>query len=242
MHVTAVARRLDRYLPSQWQERVKAGDRRDYDTWLRVVLDPSDEFDWDRQNVWFSHDVGSLVARWVEVVGADRFTLIVSDEADRELLPRSFETMLGLPGGTLKPDPTRSNRGLTWAETELVRAVNEILEGQGWSRAQRRRYSSAASWATCSAPRPCRAEVPAAPGLGGRRPARAERGGGPSRSLPRRPRGRRPGVDEGARGRPGGHPAARPALPAPDIAAAAVPPWWRSAWSARACHRKRPED
>ena len=76
-HVVAVARRFDRYLPSQWQERVKAGDRRGYDEWLRTVLDTSDEFDWDRRNVWFSHDTAALVGRWVErgrsgAVHADR--------------------------------------------------------------------------------------------------------------------------------------------------------------------------
>lgn len=141
VHVVAVARRLDRYLPSQWQERVKAGDQRDYDTWLRVVLDTEDEeFAWDRKNVWFSHDVGDLVGRWVDVVGPDRFTLIVSDEADRELLPRTFESLLGLPAGLLKPNPSRSNRGLTWAETELIRVTNELVEQQGWSRPQRRLY------------------------------------------------------------------------------------------------------
>ncbi len=144
VHVVAVARRLDRYLPSQWQERVKAGDRRGYDDWLKVVLDSTDdEFAWDRKNVWFSHDVGELVARWTDVVGEDRFTLILSDESDRELLPHAFEDLLGLPGGTLKPNPSRSNRGLTWAETELVRAVNGLVEEQGWSRPQRRRYVKA---------------------------------------------------------------------------------------------------
>lgn len=144
VHVVAVARRLDRYLPSQWQERVKAGDRRSYDDWLRVVLDTADdEFAWDRKNVWFSHDVGDLVARWTDVVGEDRFTLILSDENDRQLLPRAFEDLLGIPAGTLQPNPSRSNRGLTWAETELVRAVNDIVEDQGWSRPQRRRYVKA---------------------------------------------------------------------------------------------------
>ena len=141
VHVVAVARRLDRYLPSQWQERVKAGDTRDYDTWLRVVLDTDDdEFAWDRKTVWFSHDVADLVGRWADVVGPERFTLIVSDEADHSLLPHTFESMLGLPAGLLRTNPSRSNRGLTWAETELVRVVNEIVEAQGWSRPQRRRY------------------------------------------------------------------------------------------------------
>jgi hypothetical protein len=139
VHVLAVVRRLDRYLPSQWQERVKAGDERGYEAWLRVVLDTDDpEPDWDRRNVWFSHDVRALVERWVEVVGPDRFTLVVADEADHGQLPRTFETMLGLPAGFVVPDPSRSNRGLSWAETELLRSTNEILEERGCLRAQRR--------------------------------------------------------------------------------------------------------
>ena len=32
---------------------------------------------WDRRNVWRSHDVRALVERWVDVVGTDRFTVIV---------------------------------------------------------------------------------------------------------------------------------------------------------------------
>jgi hypothetical protein len=141
VHVVAVARRLDSYLPSQWQERVKAGERRSFDDWLRVVLDRSSgEYSWDRNNVWHAHDTKRLVDRWVAVVGEDRFTLIVSDESDRELLPRTFEDLLGLPHGTLRPDPSRSNRGLTWAETELVRAVNGVVADRGWARSERRRF------------------------------------------------------------------------------------------------------
>jgi hypothetical protein len=141
VHVVAVARRLDRYLPSQWQERVKAGDERGFEEWLRIVLDTDDpEPDWSRRNVWFSHDVHALVTRWVQKVGAERFTLVLSDESDRDLLPRTFEGLLGLPVQTLQPDPSRSNRGLSWAETELIRAVNQAVADQEWTRSQRRRF------------------------------------------------------------------------------------------------------
>ena len=139
--MVAVARRLDRYLPSQWQERVKAGDRRTFEDWLRVVMDrDSTEHNWDRHNVWFSHDVSKLVTRWLKVVGPERFTLIVSDESDRVLLPQTFEDLLGLARETLKSHPTRSNRGLSWAETELVRSLNEAVAEQGWTRPERRRF------------------------------------------------------------------------------------------------------
>jgi hypothetical protein len=143
VRVISVVRRLDRYLPSQWQERVKAGDHRTYDEWLRVVLDTDNlEPDWDRRNVWFSHDVKALVERWLTEVGAERYTVVVSDEADHSVIPRAFEAMLGLPDGFVVPDPGRSNRGLSWAETELIRSVNALLEQRGLSRPQRRRLLS----------------------------------------------------------------------------------------------------
>ena len=46
---------------------------------------------------WVRADPGVLVGRWVESVGVDRVTVIALDEADRELLPSTFEQLLGLP-------------------------------------------------------------------------------------------------------------------------------------------------
>ena len=143
VRVVSVVRRLDRYLPSQWQERVKAGDHRTYDEWLRVVLDTDNPApDWDRRNVWYSHDVRALVERWLAEVEPDRYTVVLSDETDHSVLPRTFEALLGLPEGLVVPDPSRSNRGLTWAETELIRSANSLLEQRGVARPQRRRLLS----------------------------------------------------------------------------------------------------
>ncbi|MBB6627435.1 hypothetical protein H5V45_08885 [Nocardioides sp. KIGAM211] len=139
VHVISVARRLDRYLPSQWQERVKAGERRTFEEWLRLVLAP-EKTGWEWRNVWFGHDIGSLVGRWTAEVPPERYTLVLSDETDRELIPNTFEDMLGLPRHTLKPDPARSNRGLAWSETELIRQVNMLFEEHGWDRAVRREF------------------------------------------------------------------------------------------------------
>ncbi|HEX4685934.1 MAG TPA: hypothetical protein VH228_04070 [Nocardioides sp.] len=144
VRVVSVVRRLDRYLPSQWQERVKAGDEREYDEWLGIVLDTaSTQPDWDRRNVWYSHDVKALVERWLTVVPPEHYTVVVSDETDRSVIPRAFEALLGLPEGFVVPDPSRSNRGLTWAETELIRRVNRLLEDRGVPRPQRRRLLAA---------------------------------------------------------------------------------------------------
>jgi hypothetical protein len=141
IHVTLAARRLDRLLPSQWQERVKAGDQRPYDEWLRVVLDrPSDTWSWDRRNVWRSHDLRQLVSRWAEHVDEGRIWVIVMDEADRRRLPAAFEELLALPHDTIRPVSSRSNRGLTWGECEIFRGINEAFAERGWSKDVRRRF------------------------------------------------------------------------------------------------------
>ena len=130
VHVVAVARRLDTYLPSQWQERIKAGHPRSFEGWLRVVLG-DDATRYEHRNVWGAHDLAAMTKRWVDVVGRERFTLVVFDEADRAFLPHLFEQMLGLPVGTIVPS-SRSNTGLSWSESEVLLALNRAAKRNGW--------------------------------------------------------------------------------------------------------------
>ena len=131
VHVVAVARRLDRLLPSQWQERVKSHDTITYDDWLRRVLGPDAE-DREHQRFWASHDLVAMADRWTPYVGRDRFTLLVADEDDRDVVPRAFERMLGLPAGLLVLPPA-ANASLSANATELVRRVNELFGTEGWA-------------------------------------------------------------------------------------------------------------
>ncbi|WP_134741984.1 hypothetical protein [Nocardioides sp. 503] len=130
--VVAVARRLDRLLPSVWQERVKWGRMEDFEPWLRRVL--GDDLD-DRQHrdLWQGHDFVGLAERWTQVVDPQRFTLVIGDESDRDQLFRVFSEMLGLPSGVLRPDTDRSNHGLTWSESEVLRALRDRYLANGWS-------------------------------------------------------------------------------------------------------------
>ena len=130
VHVVAVARRLDRLLPSQWQERVKSHDTITFDAWLQRVLG-DDADDREHQRFWASHDVVATAERWHPFVGADRFTLIAADESDPDLIPRVFEQLLGLPAGLLVLPPA-TNASLSANATELVRRVNELFEEEGW--------------------------------------------------------------------------------------------------------------
>lgn len=130
VHVLAVARRLDRLLPSQWQERVKSHDTITFDAWLHRVLG-GDAGDREHQRFWASHDVVAMADRWRPFVGEDRFTLVAADESDPDLIPRVFERLLGLPDGLLVLPPA-TNASLSANATELVRRVNELFEEEGW--------------------------------------------------------------------------------------------------------------
>ena len=162
-HVVAVARRLDRFLPSQWQERIKAGEVTAYADWLGIVLG-SDPRPWDYRNVWNSHDVAALVERWSSAVGHENVTVLISDDSDRRLLPDAFERLLGLPEGFLELYPDQSNRSLSYEEVEFLRAVNLACAERGWDRASLRPILKAGAVAEL-ARRPPLANGTRSPGL-----------------------------------------------------------------------------
>ncbi|MFS3127231.1 hypothetical protein ACLM5J_02390 [Nocardioides sp. Bht2] len=137
--IVAAVRNFDRLLPSLWQERVKAGIDTGYEDWLKVVLG-DDPTAWEKRDALGFHDVQQMVERWVEVVGVDRFTLVVIDDADPADLLTHFEAMLDLPAGLLKGHPAESNRGLTYAEAELLRTFNQLAEKAEVPRPLRARY------------------------------------------------------------------------------------------------------
>jgi len=130
LHVLAVVRRLDRLMPSQWQQRAQSFKSTTYDDYLAVVLDDGARHR-DRNAFWASHDVAATVGRWADAVGPDRVTLLVADESDRDLLPRTVERMLGLPDGLLAPEPGR-NESLSLNAIEVLRRVNLAFAEHGW--------------------------------------------------------------------------------------------------------------
>jgi hypothetical protein len=131
LHVIAVARAYHRLMPSHWQERVKSHERRSYDAWLRELLE-GDDSDEVHRSFWTSHDVEYMTSRWLDVLPPERFTLVVTDDSDRDVLPRTFERMLGLPTGLLAPAES-TNASLSMNAVEVLRRVNEEFAERGWT-------------------------------------------------------------------------------------------------------------
>jgi hypothetical protein len=131
-HLVYVARRLDKVLPSSWQQQVKARVTASYPDFLSEVLDPGSA-SWTARLVRDPQDVGLVLARWGKHLPPGRMTVVVADEDDRAALPRAFEELLGLPGGLLEPPPGPANRSMGFAETEAVRRLNRLALDEGWT-------------------------------------------------------------------------------------------------------------
>jgi len=128
-HVVTVARRYDRLLPSQWQQRLKAGEQRTLDEWLRSVLDPAPAGAGhpDSHGLWVPHHTALLVRRWADRVGPENVTVVVGRDGDRQHLLTVFEALLGLPHGLLPQVSQAANRSLSRQEAELLRASNAVF-------------------------------------------------------------------------------------------------------------------
>jgi hypothetical protein len=131
-HVVLTLRPLSRILASQWQQFVQNRIRIGYLEWLREVLcDPG--MCALTPTFWTRHRHDELVVRWAEAAGADRVTVVVLDDSDRRMLLSTFERILALTSGTLRPPDLAANRSLTFPEVEFVRAFNAAYDAEGWS-------------------------------------------------------------------------------------------------------------
>ena len=130
VHVLVTLRPLAKIMPSQWQQYVQNGLRMRYEEWLEHMLRKA-PYEKPTPSFWRRHRHDRLVERWVRVVGAERVTVVVVDDRDRQGLMRTFEALLGLPAGLLQPVPDTANRSLTLAETEMLRNLNKEFRGNG---------------------------------------------------------------------------------------------------------------
>jgi hypothetical protein len=144
-HVVVTLRPIIRILASQWQQymqnrpAIKYDDSLGYEEWLDAILNRPDERT-VTPSFWKRHRHDELIRTWADIVGPDRMTVVVVDESDKKMLVRSFEEMLGLTEGTLEPRELSSNRSLTLAEVQMLRAFNRRYLDQGWSTADYTRF------------------------------------------------------------------------------------------------------
>jgi hypothetical protein len=134
MHAIFTLRPFARLLSSSWQQYLKYGLAMPYEQWLVEVFKAPPKCP-PSPNFWKRNDHATIMGRWAERLGADHVSVVVLDDSDRQLLFRTFETLLELPTGILVPDAdiAASNRSMTAAEAETLRLVNAgIAKRWGW--------------------------------------------------------------------------------------------------------------
>jgi hypothetical protein len=130
VHVVYTARDLARQLPSHWQEDVKHGATDHFAQWWDAVWQGDDQHPFARW-FWCTDDLPDVVRRWGGAVGPDRFHLVtVPGQAGPNVLWERFCAVVGFDPSSVDLDrSTISNRSLGVAEVEVVRRVNEHLDG-----------------------------------------------------------------------------------------------------------------
>jgi len=141
VHMVVTARRLDRLMPSAWQQRIKGvGETLPFAEWVDQVLDPGRPKG-AGATFWRHHDLAATIADWREVIPADRIIVVAADESDRGQILRVFEGLLALPEGLLQSvvEAASSNISLSYERAELLRRLNVALEKLGPDSRPRRR-------------------------------------------------------------------------------------------------------
>lgn len=130
LHAVLLIRPLTRTLPSAWQQGLKLGGSERLAEWLEMVLhDPTSA---RASRVWSKHRYDIIAKRWADVLGPDRFSVIVADEKEPNYIFSTFGELLGVPPGTLAAPPKRTNPSLSAFEADTLAELNNLyFQGGG---------------------------------------------------------------------------------------------------------------
>ncbi|WP_244931207.1 hypothetical protein [Nocardioides sp. W7] len=135
-HVVLTLRPLAPLLASQWQEVLRRRGTEDLDTWLHrhfdaVSPDGTVNVEWTRHMPELHRfSLRRVVEEWGSVFGEERLTFVVADPHDRSSGMRVFESLLGVPVGTLVPQE-QVNASTPYPESEMLRAFNIAFTENG---------------------------------------------------------------------------------------------------------------
>ncbi|VXB12797.1 hypothetical protein [Nocardioides sp. AX2bis] len=127
VHVVLTVRDLGRSLPSLWQQELKAGHDVGYRRYLRRLRTSQQRG--RTGHPWIQLDAAAVVARWSEVVPADRIHVVTVPPpgSPPTLLLERLSRVLDLDASRLDAGLEASNSSLGRVQAELLRRVNAGL-------------------------------------------------------------------------------------------------------------------
>ncbi|CAN5323334.1 hypothetical protein BH09ACT12_BH09ACT12_18370 [soil metagenome] len=131
VHVVVTVRDIARALPSAWQQRVKNGHTVGLADYLEDVRAHTGLAG---RSFWLSQSVADVLARWSALVPPERVHVVVVPPSGEGSLLERFCSVIGIDPASL-PDPGHSNPSLGYAQTELLRRINQLLPDEMGKRA-----------------------------------------------------------------------------------------------------------
>ena len=127
-------RPLVKLLSSSYQQYLKYGLTPTYEEWLHSVLDEPGVSKLT-PTFWKRHEHGRVISQWAKVFGPENVLVVVADETQPTAIFDAFNSILGLPSGTLAQiEGIASNRSLTYEEICLLLEVNKNFpKKRDWS-------------------------------------------------------------------------------------------------------------
>lgn len=127
-------RPLVKLLSSSYQQYLKYGLTPTYEEWLHSVLDEPGVSKLT-PTFWKRHEHGRVVSQWAKVFGPENVKVVVADETQPTAIFEAFNSILGIPAGTLRQiEGIASNRSLTYEEICLLLEVNKNFpKKRDWS-------------------------------------------------------------------------------------------------------------
>ncbi|MDQ3095586.1 MAG: hypothetical protein M3Q82_06460 [Actinomycetota bacterium] len=132
VHVVVTARDLGRIAVSAWQESIKGDGTWTWQQFVASIRDPAQIAKAPARSFWLRQDLVKICETWETVVSTDRVHVVTvprTGSAPDDLL-RRFASVVGFDPTLLTERAAWSNETVGVAATEVLRRVNERLDGR----------------------------------------------------------------------------------------------------------------
>jgi hypothetical protein len=131
VHVVVTVRDLARVAVSHWQEDVKNGATWTLEEFMGRLMDPDAAATAPARGFWLHEDVTGVLRTWSSAVGEDRVHVVTvpPPASPPDLLTRRFGSVVGFTPEDVPVPPPWNNENVGDAGIELLRRLNERLDG-----------------------------------------------------------------------------------------------------------------
>ncbi|MDQ4084828.1 MAG: hypothetical protein M3165_03345, partial [Actinomycetota bacterium] len=131
VHVLVTVRDLARVAVSHWQEDVKNGATWTLEEFMGRLQDPTAAATQPARGFWLHEDVTAVLRTWSAAVPEDHVHVVTVPQAGSppELLTARFGSVVGFTPDDVPVPPPWDNENVGDAGTELLRRLNEHLDG-----------------------------------------------------------------------------------------------------------------